>query len=121
MSDPEHRRRRVRPTRDHPGGTEPPRPTALTADVHDPAPPHTAPAHRAQLDPPDERRAAGSTDDRDTERALRGLIGAGSSQLSISAALRARDASRPTAADLAEAAERVVLVRRNWVPRDGQR
>mgnify|MGYP001427149121 CR=1 FL=1 len=32
--------------------------------------------------------------------------------------MRARDAARPTEADLAEAAQRLVLVRRNWVPRD---
>jgi hypothetical protein len=32
--------------------------------------------------------------------------------------MRARDAARPTEADLAEAAERLVLVRRNWVPRE---
>jgi len=56
--------------------------------------------------------------DRDTERGLRGLVGAGTSQLSVSAALRARDASRPTEADLAEAEEQLVLVRRNWVPRE---
>jgi hypothetical protein len=36
----------------------------------------------------------------------------------ISAAMRARDAARPTDADLAEAQERLVIVRRNWVPRD---
>ena len=57
-------------------------------------------------------------DDRDTERGLRGLIGSGASQVSVAAAMRARDAARPTDADLAEAAERLVLVRRNWVPRE---
>ncbi|ROT26313.1 hypothetical protein [Micromonospora sp. HM5-17] len=57
-------------------------------------------------------------DDRDTERGLRGLVGSGASQVSVRAAMRARDAARPTEADLAEAAERLVLVRRNWVPRE---
>ncbi|BCJ63863.1 hypothetical protein [Polymorphospora rubra] len=57
-------------------------------------------------------------EDRDAERGLRGLIGSGTSQVNVRAALRARDASRPTAADLAEAQERLVVVRRNWVPRE---
>ncbi|MFU8852806.1 hypothetical protein ACNAW0_17735 [Micromonospora sp. SL1-18] len=52
------------------------------------------------------------------ERGLRGLVGSGSSQVSVTAALRARDAARPTDADLAEAEARVVIVRRNWVPRE---
>jgi hypothetical protein len=38
--------------------------------------------------------------------------------VTVTAALRARDAARPTDADLAEAEDRVVIVRRNWVPRD---
>ncbi|NES29017.1 hypothetical protein GCE86_19320 [Micromonospora terminaliae] len=52
------------------------------------------------------------------ERGLRGLVGSGSSQVSVTAALRARDAARPTDEDLAEAEARVVIVRRNWVPRE---
>jgi hypothetical protein len=32
--------------------------------------------------------------------------------------MRARDAARPTEQDLAEAETRVVLVRRNWTPRE---
>ncbi|MGW5015790.1 hypothetical protein ACWEOR_27470, partial [Micromonospora chalcea] len=39
-------------------------------------------------------------------------------QVSVTAALRARDAARPTDDDLAAAEERVVLIRRNWVPRE---
>ncbi|RKR87855.1 hypothetical protein BDK92_2156 [Micromonospora pisi] len=58
------------------------------------------------------------SDDRDSERGLRGLIGSGASQVGVSAAMRARDASRPTEADLAEAEQRVVVIRRNWVPRE---
>jgi hypothetical protein len=52
------------------------------------------------------------------ERGLRGLVGSGSSQVSVTAAMRARDAARPTDEDLAAAADRVVIVRRNWTPRD---
>jgi hypothetical protein len=57
-------------------------------------------------------------EDREQERGLRGLVGSGSSQVSVGAALRARDAARPTDADLAEAAEQLVIVRRNWQPRE---
>lgn len=99
MDNPERRRRRQRRTR----GGDPPG-SALTFEMHDPQP--------AQSD---------AIEDRELERGLRGLVGGGGSQLTISAALRARDASRPSAADLAEAEERVVLVRRNWVPPDDHR
>jgi len=51
------------------------------------------------------------------ERGLRGLVGAGPSQVPISAAMRARDAARPTEADLV-AAEELPIVRRNYVPPD---
>jgi len=53
-----------------------------------------------------------------SERNLRGLVGGGSSQVKPAAAMRARDAARPTEADLAAAEERLVIVRRNWTPRD---
>ncbi len=53
-----------------------------------------------------------------TERGLRGLVGGGASQVSVAAALRARDAARPTDADLAAAEEDLVIVRRGWVPRE---
>jgi hypothetical protein len=52
------------------------------------------------------------------ERGLRSLVGGGSSQVSPGAALRARDAARPTAEDLARAEAELRVVRRNWVPRD---
>lgn len=94
MTDSERRRRRLR---------------------HDP-PEATGGEGRRGSEPPS--GTAGGTDDRDTERGLRGLIGSGASQVSVTAAMRARDAARPTEADLAEAAERLVLVRRNWVPRE---
>jgi hypothetical protein len=57
-------------------------------------------------------------DDRESERGLRGLVGSGSSQVSVDAALRARDAARPTDDHLADADRNLVIVRRNWVPRE---
>ena len=51
-----------------------------------------------------------------TDRGLRGLVGAGPSQLGVSGALRGRDVNRPSDDDLAEAERDVVLVRRNWKP-----
>jgi hypothetical protein len=57
-------------------------------------------------------------DEVQTERGLRGLVGGGSSQVSVGAALRARDAARPTEADLAAAEEELVIVHRGWVPRE---
>ncbi|MEE6262680.1 hypothetical protein [Plantactinospora sonchi] len=94
MTDSERRRRRLR---------------------HDPAEASGGESRRGAEPAPGPAAAA---DDRDTERGLRGLIGSGASQVSVTAAMRARDAARPTEADLAEAAERLVLVRRNWVPRE---
>ncbi|SBT46214.1 hypothetical protein [Micromonospora auratinigra] len=99
MGDTERRRRRLR----HHGDTATPEtegPAAATVPVHDEPP-------RGRRSGPDEG-----------ERGLRGLVGSGSSQVSATAALRARDAARPTDADLAEAEARVVIVRRNWVPRE---
>ncbi|MEV4202250.1 hypothetical protein [Micromonospora globbae] len=103
MGDAERRRRRLRhhgddgPGRGGTGGS------ATTSGVHDGDPP---------------RRRGPAADERDGERGLRGLVGSGSSQVGLSAALRARDAARPTERDLAEAEARVVVVRRNWVPRE---
>jgi hypothetical protein len=54
----------------------------------------------------------------DHERGLRGLIGGGSSQVSVEAAMRARDSARPTDADIAHAEETLTIVHRGWVPRD---
>jgi hypothetical protein len=62
--------------------------------------------------------AGAGGDDREGERGLRGLVGSGSSQVSVGAALRARDASRPTDAHLAEAEQNLAIVRRNWLPRE---
>lgn len=85
--------------------------TAETSATHDPVAEPAAAGRRGADVPP-------TADERDGERGLRGLVGSGSSQVSLGAALRARDAARPTDADLAEAAERLVLIRRNWVPRE---
>ncbi|MFY1672778.1 hypothetical protein ACN27G_22905 [Plantactinospora sp. WMMB334] len=97
MTDPERRRRRLR--HDPSGG-----PGDRAGEARRGADPGTGPGT--------------SGEERDAERGLRGLIGSGASQVSVAAAMRARDAARPTDADLAEAAERLVLIRRNWVPRD---
>ncbi|MFF5181724.1 hypothetical protein ACFY2Q_27155 [Micromonospora sp. NPDC000316] len=106
MGDPDRRRRRLRHHADpDPAGRGSDGSTVSTAGVHD------------GVDPPPRRRTGGG-DERDGERGLRGLVGSGSSQVGLSAALRARDAARPTEDDLAEAEARVVVVRRNWVPRE---
>ena len=63
-------------------------------------------------------RRSGPGDEREAERGLRGLVGSGSSQVSVGAALRARDAARPTEEQLAEADQKLVIVRRNWMPRE---
>jgi hypothetical protein len=57
-------------------------------------------------------------DERDSERGLRGLVGGGSSQGSVAAAMRARDAARPTDAEIARAEATLSIVHRGWVPRD---
>jgi hypothetical protein len=60
----------------------------------------------------------GASGEDQVERGLRGLVGSGSSQVSITAALRARDAARPTDDDIAAAEAGLTIVRRNWVPRE---
>lgn len=47
------------------------------------------------------------------EQALRGIVGAGASRVGTVGAMRARDVSRPTKADLEAAAESLVI-RRAW-------
>ncbi len=92
----------------------------------DPTAPGTSAATRPVQDPepaveggpvarptPPGRPAVDDVDD----RGLRGLVGSGSTQVGVSAASRARDAARPTEADMAAAEADVVIVRRNWVPR----
>ena len=55
----------------------------------------------------------------DSERGLRGLVGSGPTQVGVQAAMRARDASRPTEEELAAADAELVIVRRNWQPPAG--
>jgi hypothetical protein len=81
-----------------------PGPFALTVGVHDPEP------------PADQHVQHG--DDTNGERGLRGLVGGGSSQVNVAAAMRARDASRPGDEHLAAAEADLPIVRRGWVPRD---
>ncbi|MEH0936004.1 hypothetical protein [Micromonospora psammae] len=101
MAEAERRRRRLRHHPDGAAGGD--GPAAATAEVHDGSP------------PPRVRRGPGGDEG---ERGLRGLVGSGSSQVGVTAALRARDAARPGDEDLAEAEARLVIVRRNWVPRE---
>ena len=97
MAEPHRRRRRVRSDTD-PAAMSVPSPTelaALTSAVHG-------------IDP--------VLEDREAERGLRGLVGGGSSQVSVTAALRARDATRPTDADLAGSEANLIIIRRGWTP-----
>lgn len=56
------------------------------------------------------------TTETDPEGGLRGLVAPGPTQVGVTAAMRARDASRPTEDDLAAAERDVVIVRRHWQP-----
>ena len=78
-------------------------------------PDHPPTTEREFVEPPTERKRPTEMDK--AERGLRGLVGAGPSQLPITAAMRARDASRPSAEELA-AADELPLVRRNYIPPD---
>ena len=90
--------------------------------VPGPAPrPADASAHEAAPKPgpqrgrsPRRRRAPRDAGD----HGLRDIVGAGPSQLGVSGALRGRDVNRPTEADIAEAEQDLVIVRRNWQPPD---
>jgi hypothetical protein len=73
------------------------------------------PDHGREREPYDSHLAVPAEDH---ERGLRGLIGGGSSQVSVEAAMRARDSARPTDADIAHAEETLTIVHRGWVPRD---
>lgn len=110
-SEPPRDKHRRRSRRDRRGADQTPTPQAAKPDPVPQPPRHPAPL-------PPERPPRPARDDEDTsERGLRGLIGAGSTQVSPTAALRARDAARPTDDDLATADQELTLVRRHWVPR----
>ncbi|RZU52508.1 hypothetical protein EV385_4374 [Krasilnikovia cinnamomea] len=142
MGETERRRRRVRPapsdaaTRSDtasPAEAGPPAaaaPAAATPARHGsggPGPrgggPRTTPGGGSRPVPgagprPASGAGAGGAEDREVERGLRGLVGSGSSQVSLGAALRARDAARPTPEQLAEADASLTIVRRHWTPRE---
>ncbi|MDG4820293.1 hypothetical protein O7635_00205 [Asanoa sp. WMMD1127] len=133
MSDNERRRRRLRHPASRPAPAPPPsdvddegHPSAVTAEVHDPVPEPAPAPRKPDASESRPRRPAGHrspgglppAEDREAERGLRGLVGSGASQVGTAAAMRARDASRPSAAEEAEALDRLVVVRRNWVPRE---
>jgi len=137
LADGERRRRRVRGARS--GQAAPsavpatdivPTPRAVTAPAASVAPsqPRALPVTERPSDTrrrrPDQGREREPYDSQlavptdDHERGLRGLIGGGSSQVSVEAAMRARDAARPTDADITRAEETLTIVHRGWVPRD---
>jgi len=100
VTEPQRRRRRVRSAAE-PGSSPPvPSPADLAA--------MTSPVHDVDPEP--------APEDREAERGLRGLVGGGSSQVSVAAAMRARDAARPTDADLAGSERNLMIIRRGWTP-----
>jgi hypothetical protein len=126
--EPERRRRRLRSSH---GPGSPAEETMITdpvetAPIQDPIVEDAVPVNPAPADEPAKKqrtvftgRPRGSgTDDREAERGLRGLVGSGSSQVSVGAAMRARDAARPSEAQLEEAEQTLTIVRRNWTPRE---
>jgi hypothetical protein len=84
------------------------------------APAEVAALTNSVLDPGEES-AASLDDDRDTERGLRGLVGGGSSQVRVGAAMRARDATRPSAEDMTATEANLIIIRRGWTPPPGSR
>ncbi|MBM2623533.1 hypothetical protein JIG36_49385 [Actinoplanes sp. LDG1-06] len=127
MGEPERRRRRLRPPSHQAVPAPPPvveedGESAVTGGIADLAA-EEPPVERVVRPPRTNggnggsRRPAGANGD-EAERGLRGLVGSGSSQVSVGAALRARDAARPTDQDLADADANLTIVRRNWVPRE---
>jgi hypothetical protein len=94
------------------------RPPRGSGNVPAPAPPEPGQAETPPIHDPVTAPVVRGTEERETERGLRGLVGSGSSQVSPTAALRARDAARPTDADVAAAERDLVIIRRNWVPRE---
>jgi hypothetical protein len=52
----------------------------------------------------------------DADRGLRGLVGAGPSQVGVSGAMRARDAARPRPEDLDAAERELTIVRKHYTP-----
>ncbi len=94
------------------GYSGPPDAVAETAPTLDAAAEPTGGADRDVAAP----RAARRSRRDPMERHWRELTGSGPSQVSLSAALRARDADQPTADELAAAERDVTVVHRNWTP-----
>jgi hypothetical protein len=88
----------------------------VTAGPAPASPAAPSPAAPSAAVPDSEGDEAPQHEERDTERGLRGLIGGGSSQVRVPAALRARDATRPSAAHVAAAEAGLMIVRRGWTP-----
>lgn len=65
---------------------------------------------------PDTPTRRGARSESAGERLLRSLVSTRPTQLSPTAAMRAREVAAPTAADLAEAEAELTIVRRNYVP-----
>jgi hypothetical protein len=100
MTEPARRRRRVRTGGDQAPAPAAPSPAdlaAMTSAIHD-------------------ADAESGPDEREVERGLRGLVGGGASQVSVAAAMRARDAARPSDEDLAAAEANLMIIRRGWTP-----
>jgi hypothetical protein len=123
MAEPVRRRRRVRPAQENEPAPGPVPGGAPSAASH--AAPSAAPtavagggAVTAAVDDPPPWAALTEPDALPAERGLRGLVGGGSSQVTPAAAMRARDAARPTPEDLARAEAELTIVRRHWSPRE---
>ncbi|MDT4926394.1 MAG: hypothetical protein QOG01_4107 [Pseudonocardiales bacterium] len=120
--DPGHPRRRRRrqasAAQGPPTRSTPPPAAAPPAAKRPPtaAPPAGADIVEAAASPEPARKRRAPREP--SERGLRDIVGAGSSQLGVSGALRGRDVNRPTDEDLLDAERDVVIVRRNWKPDD---
>ena len=85
-------------------------------------PAHSAAPHRERADRSGSgsgdapRRSGRSSREESAERSLRSLVTTRSSQVSPTAALRAREVALPSADDLAAAERDLVIVRRHYVP-----
>ena len=102
---------------DPPPATPRPDAAAQTEEPDHPVPqPPTVRPTKVKPSGADANRRQRSGRDDHFERGLRGLVGAGPTQVNVSAALRARDASRPTAEDLAAAEAELTIVRRHYIP-----
>jgi hypothetical protein len=133
MDEVEHRRRRVRGGKGEapaarvvrepaaePPRAEPPRAEPSRSEPSRSEPPEVRPPGRHGHEPDAHAHGHPSHSSDDSERGLRGLIGGGSTQVGVTAAMRARDAARPTDQDIAHAEATLTIVHRGWQPRDGQ-